>query len=220
MNSRVLTRLWLLSEGIITFITFVGLSHSVGSLMFCEIWHLNKGLPTLSTFIWSLFSMNLLMFYKTCFLNKCFSTYTALIGLLAGVVLPLLTRTTLSEEFLLVMGFLMGSKRWVINKSSPTITAFIGFCTSVNSLVLRKCGTAIKTFITLKTLIRSVSPVALEMVKEACFLAKGFATFITVVVLFSRVKSLMLVKRWPLAKPCHIHYIYMVSLQCVPPCVE
>lgn len=38
------------------------------------------------------------------------------------------------------------------------------------------------------------------MVKEACFLAKGFATFVTVVVLFSRVKSLMLVKCWPLAK--------------------
>lgn len=125
------------------------------------------------------------MFCKTSVLNKSFPTDITHVRLLPGVVSLMLSKTTLSEGFFLVVHFLMGNKRGVINKSFPTLTARTGFCTSVNSLVLSKCGMAITTFITLKTLTRSVSFVALEMVKEACFLAKGLATLSTVVVLFS-----------------------------------
>lgn len=60
--------------------------------------------------------------------------------------------------------------------------------------MLSKYRAPTETLTTLSTMVRFVSHVDLEMVKEACFLAEGFAALVTLVVLLSCVKSLMLVK--------------------------
>jgi hypothetical protein len=78
----------------------------------------------------------------------------------------------------------------ILAKSFPTFKAFVGFFSSVDSLVLHKDGASAEGFSTFNTSIRFLATVDSLMKNEGGALTEVFPTFITYVLFLSRRISL------------------------------